>query len=208
MSKCGAKTKKGKKCTQPAMENGRCRLHGGKTPRGLDSPQTKHGRYSKDLPTRLAGRFEQAMKDSELLKLNRELALLDTRIGEVLDELNTEGAGRLFACLQKAWGKYCGASPDEKADHFSIVDALIQEGAKDWMRWQEVYGLIEQRRKVAESEAKRQVQLKQTLTVSQAMTLLTAVVDVVKSNVRDEDTLRTISRDISGLLATGSRAAA
>jgi len=33
--RCGAKRKRdGKPCTHPAMKNGRCRLHGGKTPKG------------------------------------------------------------------------------------------------------------------------------------------------------------------------------
>lgn len=190
------------------MENGRCRLHGGLTPKGAALPQTKHGRYSKDLPTRLAGRFEQAMKDGELLKLNRELALLDTRVGEIIEELDTDGAGKMFALLQKAWTDYCGASSDKKQEAFHLVDSLITKGAEDWMRWQEVYSIVEQRRKVAESETKRQVQLKQMLTVSQAMTYLTAVVDLVKRHVTDEDALRAISRDITGLVVhqDGARA--
>lgn len=54
---CGAKTKTnfGKFCRQPAMANGRCRLHGGKStgPKTLEGCQsitfanTKHGFYAK-----------------------------------------------------------------------------------------------------------------------------------------------------------------
>lgn len=38
---CGAKTRQGSPCRQPAMKNGRCRMHGGKstgarTPEGLE----------------------------------------------------------------------------------------------------------------------------------------------------------------------------
>lgn len=176
-------------------------MHGGASLVGAQSPTIKHGRYSKDLPTRLSGRFEEALKDTELLKLNRELALLDSRVGEVLTELEGDGAGKLFELIQKAWNDYRSASGEDKKAAFSHLDDLITQGAEDWMRWQEVYGLIEQRRKVAESEAKRQVQLKQTLTVSQAMTFLTAVVDMVKRHVRDEEALRAISRDITRLVA-------
>jgi hypothetical protein len=54
--RCGAKTRKGHPCPQPAMKNGRCRLHGGKstgprTPEGLErmrQSKLKHGRYSKE----------------------------------------------------------------------------------------------------------------------------------------------------------------
>ncbi|MGA7876407.1 MAG: HGGxSTG domain-containing protein [Desulfoferrobacter sp.] len=54
--RCGAKTKKtGLPCQAPAMPNGRCRMHGGKstgpkTPEGLERSRAanlKHGYYSK-----------------------------------------------------------------------------------------------------------------------------------------------------------------
>jgi len=50
----GAKTRKGTPCKAPAMANGRCRMHGGKstgprTPEGLERSRKanfKHGYYS------------------------------------------------------------------------------------------------------------------------------------------------------------------
>ena len=52
--RCGAKTRQGSACQAPAMPNGRCRLHGGKstgprTAEGLERCRTanwKHGLYS------------------------------------------------------------------------------------------------------------------------------------------------------------------
>ena len=44
---CGAKTRTGGKCKQPAMKNGRCRLHGGKSLSGKQHGQYKHGRYTR-----------------------------------------------------------------------------------------------------------------------------------------------------------------
>ena len=55
LPKCNATAKTtGKQCQQPAMKNGKCRFHGGKstgprTPEGLRKSQRanwKHGRYS------------------------------------------------------------------------------------------------------------------------------------------------------------------
>ena len=44
---CGAKTRSDGTCKSPAMKNGRCRLHGGKTPApGPSHPNYKHGLYS------------------------------------------------------------------------------------------------------------------------------------------------------------------
>jgi hypothetical protein len=52
--RCGAKTRRGTPCKAPAMANGRCRMHGGKstgprTPEGLERSRKanwKHGHYS------------------------------------------------------------------------------------------------------------------------------------------------------------------
>ena len=44
---CGAKTRAGGRCKQPAMKNGRCRLHGGKSLSGIQHGRYKHGRYTR-----------------------------------------------------------------------------------------------------------------------------------------------------------------
>lgn len=45
---CGAKTRSGNPCKRkPAKGRSRCRLHGGATPKGMDSPHWKTGLYSK-----------------------------------------------------------------------------------------------------------------------------------------------------------------
>jgi hypothetical protein len=54
-ARCGAKTRRGMICQAPAMENGRCRLHGGKStgPRTAEGVERcrqarwKHGQYSR-----------------------------------------------------------------------------------------------------------------------------------------------------------------
>ncbi|MBU1181374.1 MAG: hypothetical protein KKF00_04265 [Proteobacteria bacterium] len=53
-SQCGAKTRKGHPCKSPAMKNGRCRMHGGKstgpkTPEGIErirAAHLTHGNYT------------------------------------------------------------------------------------------------------------------------------------------------------------------
>jgi hypothetical protein len=55
-SRCRAKTRKGTSCQAPAMKNGRCRLHGGKStgPKTLGGIERirqahlKHGEYTKE----------------------------------------------------------------------------------------------------------------------------------------------------------------
>lgn len=48
--RCGARTRSGTPCRSPAMANGRCRMHGGKSPGappGNDHAR-KHGHYTAD----------------------------------------------------------------------------------------------------------------------------------------------------------------
>jgi hypothetical protein len=45
--RCGARTRAGTPCKGLAMMNGRCRLHGGRSLRGIAHPNYKHGRRSK-----------------------------------------------------------------------------------------------------------------------------------------------------------------
>lgn len=87
---CGAKTRTGSPCKNaPVTGSKRCRMHGGKTPRGVALPQTKHGRYSKDMPTRLLARYEEAVTDPELLNLSAEIALTDAMTRDVMESLES-----------------------------------------------------------------------------------------------------------------------
>ena len=74
--KCGARTRKGTPCKAPAMSNGRCRLHGGKstgprTPEGLERSRKanwKHGMYSAE-----ASKFHRRVLES--IRMSKELIL-------------------------------------------------------------------------------------------------------------------------------------
>lgn len=74
--RCGAKTRSGTPCQAPAMKNGRCRLHGGKstgpkTPEGLERSRKarwKHGLYSADLKKEIRHYQEEIMKEQDLFQ--------------------------------------------------------------------------------------------------------------------------------------------
>jgi len=70
---CGARTRTGGSCRQPAMQNGRCRLHGGKSLSGKAHGRYKHGRFTKEA---LEGRRRLA----ELLReVKSTMMLIDTQ---------------------------------------------------------------------------------------------------------------------------------
>ena len=55
---CNARTRSGELCKNaPIYPAGRCRMHGGKSLRGIASPRFKYGRYCKDLLGQLTGAY-------------------------------------------------------------------------------------------------------------------------------------------------------
>ena len=73
--RCGAKTRSGHPCKNPAVTgNRRCRLHGGAkgsgAPRGRRHGRYKHGRFTQAM---IAGRRAQAAKFKEMVALGKAI---------------------------------------------------------------------------------------------------------------------------------------
>lgn len=105
--RCGASKVNGEPCQKWANVSGRCRLHGGATPRGMDNPSAKTGRYSRYLKDpSLREKFEVARADDRLFELDEEGALLQMFIAQELEELQSpvdfEKLGRLVRELAEA----------------------------------------------------------------------------------------------------------
>ena len=205
---CRAKTRKGTPCKRAPMPNGRCNLHGGKTPVGAALPQFKHGRYSRYLPARLADRYLEAESDPELLSLRSELALVQARLAELLGKVDTGEAGALWLAARKAFAdlKIANAAGDTKkaSEAFRDLDYYLEKGAADHLIWMEIGTQLEGLRRLSESESKRLVAMQQMITAEQAMILLSAVVDVVRQNVSDRGVLAAISAGIGRLMAANA----
>lgn len=205
MTQCTAKSKQsGQQCKRSAVP-GRtvCHIHGGKSLAGPASPSLKTGRYSKYLPERLKDRYDQARADEELLFLREEIALLDSRLADLLQRVDTGESGALWANLTKVWADLQRAEEGstEYLQAWIKVDELMKAGTTDYLAWQELQAVIEQRRKLVESERKRVVELQQVITAERAMVLLSVVVDVVRRHVTDRNALAAISADIGKLVA-------
>lgn len=201
---CGAKTRNGTPCKRAPMPNGRCSNHGGKSLAGLASPRLSDGRYSRFLPTRLMARYEEAQADTTLLELRAEVSLVDARLVDVLTRVDTGESGHLWQELA-TWNAALDKARRSQ-DTAAVAAALtgmqdtIRKGHADWSAWQDVRSLIDQRRRLVESERKRLVETQQTLTVEKAMLLVGAVAGIIKAHVHDRTILAAISADLDSLL--------
>lgn len=191
------------------MTNGRCRLHGGLTPSGIASPQYRHGRYSKVMPTRLRERYEEATSDGALLELREDVALLDARLSDLLSRVESGESGLIWRLLHQARTDLLAArragNAEEQAGAINTMLELIGRGHADYAAWRELGATLEQRRRLVESERKRLQDAQQTLTIEKAMLLIGAIGGIVKAHVADRDTLSKISADIRDLVTAESR---
>jgi hypothetical protein len=183
------------------MPNGRCSKHGGKSLAGIASPTFKTGRHSKYLPARLQERYAASVADPELLALREDIALLDARLGELLERVDTGESESLWLRLDEAWSAYerlPDASP-KKSEARGLVAWLIRTGATDYAAWGEIQAIVEQRRKLSESEQKRLVAMQQLITTEQAMLFVAAVMDAARQTVTNRNDLAAFAARVHDL---------
>jgi hypothetical protein len=208
--RCRAKSKRSQERCKRWATPGRevCRMHGGRTLMGLAAPRLKTGHYSKFLPTRLAAEYERASHDPELLALRRELAVVDVRINDLLRRVDTGESGGLWPHIRATWQTFKHAhaegQPLIQGRAAAELDALLEQAISDDAAWHQIIQLIEQRRKLVLSEAKRLVAMQQMMSKEQAMLWLGAVVAILKRHITDRETLQQISLDLSALVSCPS----
>jgi hypothetical protein len=205
---CGARTRSGAPCKTLAMPNGRCRMHRGNAVSGIAHPQFKTGRHSKHLPVRLAAQYQEALADGDLLALRDELALLDTRLNELLERVDSADSEQRWKRARKALADYLGADGAQQQVALQTLEDTMESGAADYAIWTAIQDVIEQRRRVADSERKRLEAMQQMMTTEQAMTLLAAVTDTIRRHVVDRPILAAISADFGRLVAGSARGVA
>ncbi len=207
---CNAKSKQsGQQCKRHAVVGGtKCNMHGGATLSGIASPTFKHGRYSKHLPLRLAGRYGEALRDPQLLELRDEVALIGTRLGELVEHLGSGESLRHWQAVQTAHSDIAAAIRTSDLAllraGLSALAAAVEAGMDDYATWREIVELTEARRKLVESEHKRLVAMQQMITSEQAMILLAVITDTVRKYVSDPTALAAISAEFRALTVTES----
>jgi hypothetical protein len=191
-----------------------CRMHGGKTLRSPASANYKDGRYSRFLPSRMFAAYREAGLDPELMSLRQDLGLLDARIIDVLKRVDTGEAGAIWQAAQAAMVRFDRAwlKKDGKDMESALAEAkrLMTQGASDYAAWQEVGSLMDQRRKLVESEQRRLTLAHEVLSRDQAMALMGQLVDILQRHVPDRNILNAIALDIQamGYRSNGHTAAA
>jgi len=206
MSQCTAKSKRsGERCKKDAVIGmGVCHIHGGKSLVGTDNPAFKHGRYSRYLPDALVDRYQAALADQDLNSLDDEIALTDSRLAAELLHLRAEGpqaqwddARRIFASFTRNTN---ANNRDAAVRDLDRLRLLLQAGADPATAWAKVDTLIEQRRKLVETQRRVMLDSEKSIGVDQLMVLIAAVSDVIRRHVASTETRKVISHEIRSLV--------
>lgn len=166
-----------------------CRAHGGKSPRGLAHPNFTHGRHSKYTSGlnigRLMDQYQAALDNPDLLSLRDEIAVLDVLLPKALDQ-SLNGSTASFKHIRVAVDALLIATPGsakQKATRklLKLVDAAAASAAAR----DEFLKLAEQRRLLTASELRRETATLGMVPLSDVLSLITAVADVLKKHVSD-----------------------
>jgi hypothetical protein len=215
---CGAIKRDGSPCHKhPMTGRNKCKLHGGASLIGAQHPGAKTLKYSKDIVgKRFADTYTEAMTDPKLLELKDDIAITQARVAELLKNVDYGESIKAWKTLRKLYDDFIFASrmgnADDAAECITEIGKLIKNGYDQNATWEEIYKAQSHKRKLTETENKRQNELNQMMTHEQAMNLLTFVASVIKQRVaqfvpgeKGQELMATIGRDISAHMSQGKK---
>lgn len=189
--RCLATTIKGARC-QAARIKGKnyCKWHGGTSVAGQRHAGTKHGLYSKYMPRNIVGAYEQAINDQELLSLRSGVAIVETRICELLSQLTSDQAPDLWRQLghhvESLQSARLNMNEDGVVRAMREIEATVKRGATQQQHWDELFRALTLKKEIATSEWKRLVDMRMVMTVERAFLLISAITELIARHVQDQ----------------------
>lgn len=195
----------GKRCKNQAVDGKQvCRMHGGESKGGIESASLKTGRYSKYLPEKLLERYHESQSDKELLALREEVALLDSRLADLITRIDSGESGALWGKARALMTQYdealhMGDSAMMQAKIHALRQ-LIEQGMGDYAVWGEIRSVIDDRRRLVESERKRLIDMQQMIRAEDATLLVMRIIDIIKTGVTSKLDRARVTRELLDLL--------
>lgn len=204
---CTAKSKRsGKRCKKaPVIGRNVCHIHGGKSRMGIAHYKFKGkaDTRSKHLPSRMVNAYEEALKDQTIFDLKDDLALMESRLQDVLSRVDTGEAGKLWKEVKDALRAYKRAIAigDDPDYYLAILDEAVNKGQSDYKAWDEVNNVLERRRKVINDYHKHQVALGNMLSRRQVLAIMGAILKILNENVEDKKALAAVAQGLHEIVS-------
>ena len=200
--KCKRVKKDGEQCKNHAMKGMEvCRKHGGKSLRGKEHPNYKHGRDVKHeyMPLQWAEHVKDAENDPTIKDGTRNIYLIEAIIRERMKGLQGEDErANWFAAkhLMDTYHRQISISVPKAAMALDALTALIDEGVNESVIEGEIVNLADEQRKHVDSYHKRMVDKHLVATADDIKYFVGVVMNSVLDNVPDENIRKTIADDI------------
>jgi hypothetical protein len=180
--------------------NHRCTRHGGNSPTGVMCAQYQTGKYSRNLPTRLAAKYQEAQEDPDLHTLNNELMLVDTRLKDLLEQVSEAGSTGIFKTIADAFKAVRAAINSN--DEYKLIEAnqrledAIEKGVKERDVWIDIDKCMDTRRKLVLAEGKRLQLIGALVPVEKVNVMIGFIVALISQRVDDRVIARGLVQDV------------
>lgn len=211
---CGAKTREPNPygdfvCLQRRSPGRtRCKLHGGRTPQGVDSPHFKTGEQSilmKTLPARMQAAYEASLNDPAILDLKSSVALIDSRILDLITRVDTKESGAAWKAVERAFTDLVTAiRADDKRGQsaaLSELDQMIRLGKGDADIWSEITRLADDRRKHVETQQRLEMAGERAVPIAELVTMMGAFLNLAQTVISNPEEKRRFSDGVERLIA-------
>ncbi len=196
-------------CESPfRYANGRCKKHGGATPKGAAHPNFKDGKRSRYMPPPdLYERYLGALTDPELTHHRDSVALVDSLIDEMLE-------GYEFGANPKRWAEVKrlvrrveaanNAGDRHKArEAFEELLLVVEEGHAHAQKALAIVRLLEARRRHADSETRRRLSEELTFSYEVAVSYYLAMGRLARKHFgHDQARLTAFLNDVTAISGT------
>lgn len=199
------------RCKGPAMlgsPNQKCRMHGGDGSHsiGVADHSFKSGRYSRYLPTQLDQLYREALSNPELIEMGDHIALLEARMQEMLATSSAGDPVPKWSDIAEVFAEVTmvvlGGEHSKVTAALERMQKVIDGGMKWDTTWNQIGGIMEQLRKLTDTEVKRKKELNQMVPVERVVAMMAAVASAVKRNVKDPEQIAAVYRELSVLHGT------
>lgn len=185
--RCHGVTRAGTRCTRTVASGTRfCLTHVRSGPIAIQAEDT--GRYAAGLPSNLVTQYQTALQDRYLLHLRDEVAVITTRINQLLTQTDESVNAKAWKETKALWDRLVRAHRKDDQEAISELmlrlSEMIETGKRESDIWLDIERLFEQRRKLVETEQKYLRSAGQTLTVEAALVMLAAAINALKESVK------------------------
>lgn len=158
------------------------------------------------LPDTVAEKYQQAVSDPELLNISKDVALIEVRLGQLLQRVDfAEDKQRIEDIFRQAKEVQIQLETENYAAAVTAnakLKDLIEKNQDDHAVWGDIFELLELRRRLVESEGNRLVRMNQMISAEDAMKLAIKLLEAVKRNVKDPNVYAAIAYEFA--IATGT----